>query len=188
MTAEKKVIFTQDYNKRRGPTHGSSTSTFTKEDQYHMNIAKQMASAGADQAYQRIQNQSQSRPFMQNRPFNGDRSHTFNGRLNFSSNNRPFQKRENSYGQNNSQRWPNNQNFSRSPSGPRRPENRKSRPQTPPKPVPFSAFGRSQSAFDFTPYDQKFPPNNDRTSSNSAQFSTTEDSVNEISNLCPLNC
>ena len=55
MTAEKKVTFTQDYNKRRGPTHGSSSSTFTKEDQYHMNIAKQLASAGADQAYQRVQ-------------------------------------------------------------------------------------------------------------------------------------
>ena len=51
------------------------------------------------------------------------------------------------------------------------------------------AFRRSddQPTTSFTPYEQKFPQNNDRTSSNVVRFTTTDDTINELSDLCPLN-
>ena len=39
----------------------------------------------------------------------------------------------------------------------------------------------------FTPYEQKFPQNNNQTSSNVVRFTTTDDTINELSDLCPLN-
>ena len=39
----------------------------------------------------------------------------------------------------------------------------------------------------FIPYEQKFPQNNNQTASNVVRFTTTDDSINEISDLCPLN-
>ena len=39
----------------------------------------------------------------------------------------------------------------------------------------------------FAPYEQKFPQNNNQTSSNVVRFTTTDDTINELSDLCPLN-
>ena len=39
----------------------------------------------------------------------------------------------------------------------------------------------------FTPYEQKFPQNNNQTASNVVRFTTTDNTINEISDLCPLN-
>ena len=39
----------------------------------------------------------------------------------------------------------------------------------------------------FTPYEQKFPQNKNQTPSNEVRFTTTEDTINELSDLCPLN-
>ena len=52
-----------------------------------------------------------------------------------------------------------------------------------------SAFRRSDNQLTtaFTPYEQKFPQNNNQTSSNVSRFTTTNDTINELSDLCPLN-
>ena len=185
MTAEKKVTFTQDYNKRRGPSHGSSSSIFTKEDQQHMNYAKQIDIAGADQCVPRFQSGSQSLSFPMNSPPKSDKSPTFNQRLDSNSNNPPYVSRQNSYNQNNFHRGQNVRNSQSPPSGPCWPElNRSYGHQTPPKRTLNSTFGKTQSNSDLPPYEQKFSLNNDRTESNSVQFTTLDDSVNEIWGLC----
>ena len=38
----------------------------------------------------------------------------------------------------------------------------------------------------FTPYEQKFPQNKNQTSSNVVRFTTIDDTINELSDLCPL--
>ena len=50
------------------------------------------------------------------------------------------------------------------------------------------AFRRSDNrpTANFTPYEQKYPQNN-QTSSNVVRFTTTDDTINELSDLCPLN-
>ena len=50
-----------------------------------------------------------------------------------------------------------------------------------------SAFRRSdnQPTTSFTPFEQKM--NNNQTSSNVVRFTTTDDTINELSDLCPLN-
>ena len=182
MTAEKKMIFSEDYNKRKGPTHGSHCSTFTKEDQQHRNYAKQIDSAGADQCVPRFQSGSQSLSFPMNGPPNSDKSPSFSQKLDSNSNNLPFVSRENSYNQNNFHREQNVPNSQSPPSGPCWPDlNRSSRPQTPPKRTFRPAFGKTQSDSIFTPYERKFPLNNDGTRSNGVQFTTLDDSVNQIS-------
>ena len=40
---------------------------------------------------------------------------------------------------------------------------------------------------DFATYEQKVPPNNNQTTFNVVRFTTTDDSINELSDLCPLN-
>ena len=52
-----------------------------------------------------------------------------------------------------------------------------------------SAFRRSDNrpTTDFTPYEHKFPQNNNQISSNLVRFITTDDTINELSDLCPLN-
>ena len=37
------------------------------------------------------------------------------------------------------------------------------------------------------PYEQKFPQNNNQIASNVVRFTTTDNTINEISDLCPLN-
>ena len=52
-----------------------------------------------------------------------------------------------------------------------------------------SAFRRSDDGptTGFTPYEQKFPQTKNQTSSNVVSFTTTDDTINELSDLCPLN-
>ena len=38
------------------------------------------------------------------------------------------------------------------------------------------------------PYEQKLPQNNNQTSSNVVRSTTTNETINELSHLCPLNC
>ena len=86
--------------------------------------------------------------------------------------------------------WRNNGNFSRSPSIQRRDysqnsSNGQSRSDWPNN----SAFRRSDNrpTTSFTSYEQNFPQNNNRTASNVVRFTTTDDTIIEISDLCPLN-
>ena len=52
-----------------------------------------------------------------------------------------------------------------------------------------SAFRRSdnQLTTGFTPYEQKFSQNNNQTSYNVVRFTTTDDTIEELSDLFPLN-
>ena len=45
----------------------------------------------------------------------------------------------------------------------------------------------NRSTTSFTPYEQKFPQNNNQTSSNVVRLTTTDDTINELSDICPLN-
>ena len=51
------------------------------------------------------------------------------------------------------------------------------------------AFRRSDNrpTANFTPYEQKFPQNNNQTLSNVVRSTTTDDTINDLSDLCPLN-
>ena len=62
-----------------------------------------------------------------------------------------------------------------SPRGPSAPDN--------------SVFRRSnsQDSSGFVPYEQRFPRTNDQSGSHTVRFTTTDDSINALSDLCPLN-
>ena len=45
----------------------------------------------------------------------------------------------------------------------------------------------SQKSGSFVPYEQRFPRTNDQSGSHAVRFTITEDSINVLSNLCPLN-
>ena len=85
--------------------------------------------------------------------------------------------------------WRNNGNFSRSPSNPRRDfsQNNYRQPRLD-QPNNF-AFRRpdNRPTTNFTPYEQKFPQNNNQTSPNVVRFTTSAAAINELSDLCPLN-
>ena len=86
--------------------------------------------------------------------------------------------------------WWNNLNFSRSPLTQSRdfPQNNSYRQARSDQPN-NSAFRRSDNrpTTSFTPYEQKLPQNNNQTLSNVVRFTTTDDTINELSDLCPLN-
>ena len=86
--------------------------------------------------------------------------------------------------------WQNIGSNSRSPSGPRREpqlsrQYQPSRSSTPDNPV-FRRYN-SQESGGFVPYEQRFPRTNDQSNSHSVRFTTPEDSINVLSDLCPLN-
>ena len=86
--------------------------------------------------------------------------------------------------------WQNIGTNPRSPSGPRQDpqpsqQYQPSRSSTPDN----SVFRRSnsQESGGFVPYEQRFPQTNDQSSSHAVRFTTTDDSIHEVSDLCPLN-
>ena len=164
-TAEKRVTFTQDYNKKRGPSHGSGQWNNNQNSSYRPN------------SYYGQENQNRGRLLDRRSdqfPNRNDGNRSNNGNFN-----------------NQSETWRNNEKFSRSPSGQRRnfsPGNSFRRPQ------PFqprnSPFRRSDASpiTSSSSYEQKFPQSNNQTSTNVVRFTTTDDCINVLSDLCPLNC
>ena len=185
--AEKKVTFTQDYNKKRGPDHGSEQWARGQDyqrrnqnfniDGFRRNFPTtyQSFSPRPNFAYgnDRLDNRRSydQRPNQQFSRNDGNRSR--NGSFNDSNGN-----------------WRNNGNFSRSPSTQRRNYSQYSSYYQPRRDQPNnSAFRRldNRTTTSFTPYEQRFPQNNNQTASNVVRFTTTDDTNNEISDLCPLN-
>ena len=83
-----------------------------------------------------------------------------------------------------------NGNFSRSESTQRKNFSQKTSYRQPKSDQPnHSAVRRSDNrpTISFTPYEHKFPDSNIQTSSNVVRFTTTDDTINELSDLCPLN-
>ena len=164
-TAEKRVTFTQDYNKKRGPSHGSRQWNNNQNSSYRPSSYYGQEDQNRGRFFDRRSDQFPNRN-------NGNRSN--NGNFN-------------------SQRgtWRNNGNFSRSPSGQGRDfsqGNSFRRPQPiQPRNSPFRrSDGNSNTSS--SSYEQKFPQNNNQISTNVVRFTTTDDCINELSELFPLNC
>ena len=126
-------------------------------------------------------------PYRNNRPDNG---RSFDQRQNQPINRNDGNRSRNGSFNNSNGNWRQNGNFSRSPSTQRR-DFSQNNPYRQPRSDQLnnSAFRRSDNrpTTKFTPYEQKFPQNNNQPSSNVVRFTTTDDTINEISDLCPLN-
>ena len=181
VTAEKKVTFTQDYNKRGGPSHGSG------------NWAGRNDNNGAMMQTPRSFNRGNFRPNDQN-PNTSGQSGSFerrnypnnnNGRYNDYRARSPYQS-----DQEQSRNWGNNSNYSRSPSTSRQnPSFTDSRGQprsNSPNPSVFNRFGNRDPSNNIS-YEKKFPTSNNSNQPNVVRFTTTDDEINELSGLCPLN-
>ena len=185
-TAEKKVTFTQDYNKKRGPDHGSQQWTRGQDFQRRSNNYNNGGfRRNSPNNYQNFSPRPNF-PFGNNRPDNG---RSFEQRQNQSFNTNDGNRFRNGSLNNSNGNWRPNANFSRSPSTQRRDFSQNNSYHQPRNDQPTNfAFRRSDNrpTTSFTPYEQKFPPNNNQTS-NVVRFTTTDDAINEISDLCPLN-
>ena len=92
--------------------------------------------------------------------------------------------------QDKSRNWGSNNNYSRSHSMSRQESSftdfRNQPRSNAPNPAVFNRFGNRDPSNNI-PYDKKFPTSNDGNQPNVVQFITTDDEVNGISGLCPLN-
>ena len=101
-TTEKKFTFTQDYNKRRGPSHGSGNWTKRNDDNGAMMSTPRSFTRGSFLP----SNQNSRRPFERR-----DYTNNNNNRYNEYRANSPYQSN-----QDQSRKWGSNKNQSRSPS------------------------------------------------------------------------
>ena len=192
MMAEKRVTFTNDYNKRRGPSHGSGQFTYNNIGNRHqagrdIPDTQQSTYDGDTQFHPRNKRGNPTR----NNSFNSGRGRPFNRYQNqFVGRNDDNDYRKGSTGAPSRGTWQNIGTNRRSPSGPR-PDpqpNRQYQPSRSSKPD-NSVFrqSNSQESGDVVPYEQRFPRTNDQSGSHAVRFTTTEDSINVLSDLCPLN-
>ena len=186
-TAEKKVTFTQEYNKKRGPDHGSEQwargQDFQRRNQNFINDRFRRSSPKSFQHFS-------PRPNFTYRNNSSNDRRSFDQRPNQSFNRNDGDRSRHESFNNQNGNWRNNGNFSRSPSNPRRDFSQNDSYRPPRNEQPHnSAFRRSDNrpTANITPYEQKFPQNNNQTSSNVVRFTTTDDTINELSDLCPLN-
>ena len=180
-TAEKKVTFTQDYNKRRGPSHGSGNWAGRNDN----NGAMMSTPRSFNRGNFGPSNQS-SNNFRQNRPSEqGDYPNNNNDRYNDYRARSPYQS-----DQGQSRNWGSNNNYSRSPSTSRQNSSLtdfRGQPRSDsPNPSAFNRFGNRDLSNNIS-YEKKFPTSNNSIQPNVVRFTTTEDEINELSGLCPLN-
>ena len=92
--------------------------------------------------------------------------------------------------QDQSRNWGNNDNYSRSPSTSRQnsslTDSRGQPRSNSPNPSVFNRFGNRDPSNNIS-YGKKFPTSNNGNQPNVVRFTTTEDEINELSRLCPLN-
>ena len=186
-TAEKKVTFTQDYNKKRGQDHGSEQWARGQDFQRrNQNFSNDRFRRSSPNSYQNFS----PRPNFAYRNNSSNDRRSFDQRPNQSFNRNDGNRSRHESFNNQNGNWRNNGNFSRSPSNPRRDfsQNNSYRPSRNEQPNNL-AFRRpdNRPTANFTPYEQKFPQNNNQASSDVVRFTTTDDTINEISDLCPLN-
>ena len=147
-TAEKKVKFTQDYNKRRRPSHGSGKWTSRNDGNGAvMSTPRSFTS--------RPSNQNPNN-FRQNRPSErGDYTNNNNDRYNDYRARSPYQSN-----QDQSRNWGSNNNYSRSPATSRQDSSfmdsrGQPRPNSP-KPSVFNRFGNRDPSNNIS-YEKKIP-------------------------------
>ena len=185
-TAEKKVTFTQDYNKKRRPDHGSEQWTRGQDFQRrNQNFTDDRFRRNSPNTYQNFS----PRPNFTYRNNSSNDRKSYDQRPNQSFNRSGGNRSRNESFTSQNGNWRNNGNFSHSPSNPRRDSQNNSYRQPRNDQPNNSAFRRSdsRSTTSFTPYEQKFPQNNNQTSSTVVRFTTTDGTINELSNFCPLN-
>ena len=180
-TAEKKVTFTQDYNKRRGPSHGSGNWTGRNDNNGTMMSTTRSLTRGNF----RPSNQNPNN-FRQNRPSERrDYTDNNNDRYNDYRARSPYQP--NQY---KSRNWGSNNNYSRSPSMSRQDssftDSRNQPRSNSPNLSVLNRFGNQNPSNNIT-YEKKFPTSNNSSQPNVVRFTTTDDEINELSGLCPLN-
>ena len=185
-TAEKKVTFTQDYNKKRGPDDGSEQWTRGQDFQRrNQNVTNDRFRRSSPNTYQNFP----PRPNFTYRNNSSNDRRSYDQRPNQSLNRSDGNRSRNESFNNQNGNWRNNGNFSRCPSNPRIDFSQKNSYRPPRSEQPNNlAFRRpdNRPTANFTPYEQKFPQNNIQTSSNIVRFTTTDDTKNELSDLRPL--
>ena len=186
-TAEKKLTFTQDYNRERGPGHGSEQWTVGQDFQRsNPNYTIDGPMRNSPTAYENFS----PRPISacgKNNPNNG---RSYERRPNQSFNRNDGNRSRIGSFNNQIGNWRNTGNFSRSPSAQQRDFSQKNSYLQPRSDQPNnSAFRRchNRPTTGFTSYEQNFPQNNNQMSSNVVRFNTTDDTINELSDLSPLN-
>ena len=180
-TAQKKVTFTQDYNKRRGPSHGYGNWTSRNNG----NAAMMSTPRSFTRGNFRPSNQNPNN-FRQNRLFEqGDYRNNNNDRYNDYRARSPYQSN-----QDQSRNWRNNNKYSRSPSASRQDssftDSRGQPRSNSPNPSVFNRFGNRDPSNNIA-YEKKFPTSNNGNQPNVVRFTTTDDETNRLSGLCPLN-
>ena len=191
MMAEKRVTSTNDFNKRRGPSHGSGQFIYSNIGNKHqagrdITDTQQSTYDGVAQFHPQINWSNPTR----NNVFNSGRGRPFNWYQNqFVSRNDDNDYRNGSTEAPSRGTWLIIGNNPRSPFGPRRDlqQSRQYQPSLSSTPD-NSVFRRtnSQESGGFVPYEQRFPRTNDQSSSHTVRFTTTDDSINALSDLCPL--
>ena len=181
MSAEKKVTFTHDYNKRRGPSHGSDTTYFpTDEDRRHLNYAKQLSREGA----------MRCAPSYTPNAFRNDRSR------------QPDRRPQQTFSGYGSNRPRTISKIKATDTTGRitgtthvllldRDDKTRALASTDDllhlnSKVQFS--NDLKLILTSLRMKQKFPSHNDQQNSNRVQFTSMEDSINHLTDLCPLNC
>ena len=189
---EKRVTFTDEYNKRRGPSHGSGQFTYNNtgnRNQAGRDITDTQQSTydGATQFHPRNNWGIPTR----NNTFNSGRGRPFNRYQNqIVSRNDDNDYWKGSTGVPRRGKWQNIGSNPHSHSGLRRDtqqnrQNPPSRSSTPNNSV--FRQSNSQESGGFVHYEQRFPRTNDQAGSHAVRFTTTEDSISVLSDLCPLN-
>ena len=180
-TAEKKVTFIQEYNKRRGPSHGSGKGTErNNNDGAMMSTSRSFTTGNFRPSNQNPKN------FRQNRPFErGDYTNNHSNRYN------DYRSRSQYLSdQNQSKNWGSKNNYSRSPSTSRQDSSstdfRRQPRSNSPNPSVFNRFGNRDPSNDI-PYDKTSPIFKNGNQPNVVRFITTDDSIDELSGLCSLN-
>ena len=182
-TAERKVTFTQDYNKKRGADHGSEQWTrgqdFQRRNQDYNND-------GPIRNFPTSYGSFSPRPNFAYENYHANNTGSFDQRPNQPFNTNDGNRSRNESFNNLNGNWWNNGKFSRSPSTQRRDfsqNNSYCQPRSGQR--NNSAFRRSdnQPTTGFTPYEHKFPQSNDQTSLNVVRFITTDDTIKELSDL-----
>ena len=179
--AEKKVTFTQDYDKRRGPSHGSGNWTGRNDD----NGALMSTRGSLTRGNFRPSNQNPYN-FKQNRPF--ERRDYTNNNSNRYKNYRSRSQYQSDQDQ--SKNWGSNNNYSQSPSTSRQDssftDSRRQPRLNSPNPSVFKRLG-NQDPSNKLSYEKKFPISNDCNQPNAVRFTTTDDEIKGLLGLCPLN-
>ena len=181
-----------DYNKRRGPFRGSGQFTYNNTGNRHQagRYITDTQQSTYDGTTQFTPGSNWGNP-IRNNTFNSGRRRTFNRyETQFVSRNDDNDYRNGSTGAPSRGPWQNIGSSPHSFSGPRRdPQpNRQYQPSRSSTPD-FLVFRRynSQESGGFVPYEQRFPRTNNQSGSHAVRYTTTDDSINVLSDLCPLN-